>query len=203
MLRLTWLLGLLALVGCAHQARITPPASLQAHEAQLRAVDVWQIQGKLGVRAPNDSGSASLNWKQAPANYQIFLSAPLGQKHLQITGTAKRVELQQSGQPPMSASSAEALIQKAMGWTLPVSQLSYWVRGIPAPKAKITQLQLTPEGLIGELGQSGWQLSFSNYSNQLFQGETLVLPGKIIAEYKDLRLTLVIRRWQLGREAAQ
>ncbi len=196
--RITWLLGLLALVGCVHQTPITPPASLQAHQAQVRQLDRWQIQGKLGIKAPGDSGSASLNWKQSPAAYQILLSAPLGQKHLEIIGSPNLVELHQSGQPPMSARSAEALIQKAMGWTLPVSQLSYWVRGIPAPKAKITQLQLTPDGLIGQLEQSDWQLSFSNYTNQHYRGETLVLPGKIVAVYQDLRLTLIIRRWQFA-----
>lgn len=197
MLRISWLLGLLVLAGCAHQARITPPASLQAHEAQLRSLEQWQIQGKLGIRAPHDSGSASLNWKHTPEAYQIFLSAPLGQKHVEIIGSPNLVELHQSGQAPMSARDAESLIKKAMGWSLPVSQLNYWVRGIPAPKAAITHLQLTAEGLIGELAQSGWQLSFSNYTNQSFRDQTLVLPGKIVAEYKDLRLTLVIRRWQL------
>ncbi|ACE85412.1 lipoprotein insertase outer membrane protein LolB [Cellvibrio japonicus] len=201
MYRLLCLLALLTaagLMGCASQRGLTPPPDLQAHQQQLQAVASWQIDGKLGIRSPQESGSATLKWQQQPDNYQIYLSGPLGQKRLQIIGAPAAVTLLQSGQPPMHAQSAESLIKKAAGWTLPVSQLSYWVRGLPAPKTPITGLQLSPQGLISELQQANWTIHYSNYRDY-YHGETrLALPGKIQAEYRDLRLTLVIRDWQLG-----
>jgi len=192
------LLPLLFLIGCASQRGLTPPASLQAHQAQLEAIQHWQINGKLGIRSPAENGSASLKWQQQPQQYQINLAGPLGHKRLQISGTPKRVTLTQAGQPPLSAKSAEALIKKAAGWSLPVAQLNYWVRGLPAPKAPITALSLSPEGLISELQQAGWTISYSNYQDHPHAGGSLALPGKIQAQHRDLRLTLVIRQWQLG-----
>ena len=197
------LLAEFLMIGCASQRGLTPPANLQAHQAQLEAIHSWQISGKLGIRSPAENGSASLKWQQQPGHYQINLSGPLGHKRLQISGNPKQVTLTQAGQAPLSAKSAEALIKKAAGWTLPVAQLNYWVRGLPAPKAPITALNLSPEGLISELQQAGWTIHYSNYQNHAHPSGTLALPGKIQAQHRDLRLTLVIRAWQLGEPATE
>lgn len=199
----SYLALLLLLSGCVHHSAIIPPANLQAHQARIESVNNWEIIGKLGVRSDSDSGSASLNWQQQPKEYRIFLSAPLGQKHIEILGSNNQVELRQSGAAPMSAPNAEALIKQATGWTIPVTQLNFWVRGIPAPTGKITRLTQTPDGLIAQLEQAGWQLDYSQYQNQSLGGETLILPSKIIATYKDIRLTLIVRRWRDGAPTAE
>lgn len=115
-----------------------------------------------------------------------------------ITGSPDKVRLEQTGEPAQEAKTAEALIKKTAGWTLPVAQLAYWVRGVPAPKLRITQLQQNENGLIDHLIQGGWDISYSNYRDHTFNGANLPLPGKITAEYQDVRLTLVIRTWHLG-----
>lgn len=192
------LFTLLLLSGCAHQRSLTPPQDVLEHQRQVQAIGDWQLTGKLGIRTAADSGSASLTWAQQIANYQIKLSGPLGQKSMIITGTPDKVRLEQTGEPAQEAKTAEALIKKSAGWTLPVAQLAYWVRGVPAPKLRITHLQQNETGLIAQLIQGGWVINYSNYRDQTFNGVILPLPGKITAEYKDVRLVLVIRDWQLG-----
>lgn len=199
LLVLPLLIVLALLNGCAQRHTFTPPADLIAHQQHLQAIDRWALSGKLGIRTTDDSGSASVNWSQQVANYQINLSGPLGQKRMIITGTPKRVRLEQSGSEPLEARSAEALIRKAAGWTLPVTQLRYWVRGVPAPRQRITHLEQNSAGLIAQLTQGGWRIQYSNYKNYLHQQQPLSLPGKIIAEHEDVRLILVIRDWQLGQ----
>ncbi|HCS66540.1 MAG TPA: outer membrane lipoprotein LolB [Cellvibrio sp.] len=193
LLFLTLLLG-----GCVHKGLLTPPQDVLEHQRQVQAIGDWQLTGKLGLRTAVDSGSASVKWVQQIANYQINLSGPLGQKSMIITGTPDKVRLEQTGEPAQEAKTAEALIKKSAGWTLPVAQLAYWVRGVPAPKLRITQLQQNENGLIAQLIQGGWSINYSNYRDQTFNGVILPLPGKITAEYKDVRLVLVIRNWQLG-----
>lgn len=193
-----FLLTLLLLGGCVHKGSLTPPQDVLEHQRQVQAISDWQLTGKLGIRTADDSGSASLKWAQQIANYQINLSGPLGQKSMIITGTPDKVRLEQTGEPAQEADTAEALIKKSAGWTLPVAQLAYWVRGVPAPKLRITQLQQNETGLIAQLIQGGWSINYSNYRDQTFNGVNLPLPGKITAEYKDVRLVLVIRDWQLG-----
>jgi outer membrane lipoprotein LolB len=190
-------LALLLASGCAHRA-LTPPQDVLEHQRQVQAVSDWQLTGKLGIRTTADSGSATVKWMQQLASYQINLSGPLGQKRMIITGNADKVRLEQTGEPAQEAKTAEALIKKSAGWTLPVAQLAYWVRGVPAPKLRITRLQQNENGLIDQLAQGGWNISYSNYRDQTFNSAVLPLPGKITAEYKDVRLVLVIREWHLG-----
>lgn len=191
------LLALLLTSGCAHRS-LTPPQDVLEHQRQVQAIDDWTLTGKLGIRATDDSGSANVKWTQQITSYQINLSGPLGQKSMIITGTPDKVRLEQTGEPAQEAKTAEALIKKSAGWTLPVAQLAYWVRGVPAPKLRITQLQQNENGLIAQLIQGGWSIHYSNYRDQTFNGVILPLPGKITAEYKNVRLVLVIRHWQLG-----
>ena len=48
----------------------------QAHKAQVAALDGWQISGKVGIRAPRDSGSGTLFWLQRQDYYDIRLAGP-------------------------------------------------------------------------------------------------------------------------------
>jgi outer membrane lipoprotein LolB len=191
-------LTILLLSGCVHQGSLTPPQDVLEHQRQVQAINDWQLTGKLGIRTTEDSGSASVRWAQQIANYQINLSGPLGQKSMIITGTPDKVRLEQTGEPAQEAKTAEALIKKSAGWTLPITQLAYWVRGVPAPKLRISYLQQNDSGLIAQLIQGDWNISYSNYRDQTFNGIILPLPGKITAQYKDVRLILVIRDWHLG-----
>lgn len=191
---------LLTLGGCAH----SPTSNTQVdnwtqHQTQLQQLTDWQLTGKLGVRVPNDSGSATLRWLNSGKNYSIDLSGPFGQGRMLINGKPGRVSLQQAGEAPLTADSAAALIHQATGWTLPVEQLTYWVRGVPAPQRPVTWLQKNDAGLLSTLQQMGWEIHYSDYTDVPANGKrTLTLPGKIIATYKEIRLTLIIRQWQLN-----
>lgn len=196
--RLFLALALLALWGCAHQAPIPTPANLAAHQQTLNTLQHWQVTGKLGIRTDQDSGSASLKWLQTTGDYRINLSGPLGQKSIIITGSPGKVVLEAAGQPPLSATSPEALIKQSAGWTLPVTQLAYWIRGIPAPQGKITHLATNEFGLVAELQQGGWTIHYDQYRPWSTATTTLPMPQKITATYQDIRLVLAIRDWQLG-----
>lgn len=66
MLRHLLVFSLIALLaGCAgltsHEALEGQgdPAQWKAHKEQITQLDGWQINGKIGIRAPQDSGSAT------------------------------------------------------------------------------------------------------------------------------------------------
>ena len=52
----------------------------------------------------------------------------------------------------------------------------------------------TANGALSYLEQSGWQLSYSNY-NAVGPWQ---LPGRIVARREPLKLTLIIRQWEVG-----
>jgi outer membrane lipoprotein LolB len=197
--RLALVLLLLFAVGCAH--RLPPETSpWQNRQAQLEAIHQWQLKGKLGVRVPGDNGSANLHWQQIDESFALDLAGPLGSKRVRIEGRPGEVSLQESGGQVRRAGSAEQLLLQSLGWTLPLSHLGYWVRGLPAPEIDIDNLQHNETNQPSLLEQAGWRIHYSNYQNFVHARGQVALPGKILAEYthEDIRLTLVIRDWQLG-----
>lgn len=58
----------------------------KTHKQQLSELDAWQIDGKVGIRAPRDSGSGTLFWLQRQGYYDIRLSGPLGRGAARLTG---------------------------------------------------------------------------------------------------------------------
>lgn len=99
-------------------------------------LDGWQINGKIGIRAPKDSGSGTLFWLQRQDYYDIRLSGPLGRGAARLTGRPGQVALEVANQGRYEAPTPEALLEEQLGWKLPVSHLAWWVRGLPAPDSK-------------------------------------------------------------------
>ena len=166
-------------------------AAWQAHRKAVSPLDSWTLQGKLGVRAPSESGSGTLLWLQQQDHYDIRLSGPLGRGATRIQGSNQGVTLDIAGQPPMSAASAEALLEQQIGWRLPVEHLLWWVRGLPAPDSP-SHLQLNPDSQLARLAQAGWTIEYSRY--QPIDG--VQLPQRLQLSGYDMLLTLVITRWE-------
>ena len=112
------------------------PAQWREHKQQLTGLDGWQINGKIGIRAPKDSGSGTLFWLQRQDYYDIRLSGPLGRGAARLTGRPGKVSLEVANQGRYEAPTPEALLEEQLGWKLPVSHLAWWVRGLPAPDSK-------------------------------------------------------------------
>jgi len=169
------------------------------YQQVLQGIEHWQVQGKLGIRLPNDSGSLYFNWLQHPENFAIHLSGPLGQGASWIRGgsptnNSQQVSLERGKQPPVYADNLETLMQGTLGWSLPVSELHYWVRGIPAPDTPIEQIDHDDSGRLLSLQQQGWKLRFERYKTI----NSWPLPGKLIAEREPLKLTFIIKSWKLS-----
>lgn len=202
-LNLFIVLLILFLNSCAQRPQKVPSLpvinqNLLQHQKQVQAVGAWQATGKLGIKTSTDGGSATLRWHQHNARYHISLNGPLGQGNMSIEGEPGRVMFNGGSNPPQSAKTAEELMLKNTGWNLPVTQLAYWVRGLPDPTTEVSDYTLNAQGLIGKLDQAGWKITYGDYINTTNFNEIIAMPGRITAEYKEIRLTLLIREWKLG-----
>ena len=192
------------LPGCAlFQAPSTPPppAGTQvdwpSHVRSLTLLQEWQVQGKIGVRTQNDAGSAYLDWSQAQDSFYITLSGPLGQGTTIIKGNPTGARLD-NNDGTWIAESPDQLVQEHTGWEIPISNLLYWVKGMQAPGSHAI-LQHNTLGTLATLKQDGWALTYDQYSQQL----GTLLPCRIRIQKGELRVTLIIKRWQpLNRESA-
>jgi outer membrane lipoprotein LolB len=167
------------------------PQQWQAHKAKVAALDGWQISGKVGIRAPKDSGSGTLFWLQRQDYYDIRLSGPLGRGAARLTGREGDVLLEVANQGRYQAESPEALLEEQLGWRLPVSHLFWWVRGLPAPDSK-SRVTLDTDSHLASLEQDGWQLQYLSYVEQ----NGYRLPERIKLHGTNLDITLVIKDWQ-------
>lgn len=173
------------------------PEQWAAHKAQVSTVNGWEINGKIGIRAPQDSGSGTLYWLQRQDYYDIRLSGPLGRGAARLTGRPGKASLEVANQGRFDADSPEQLLRDQLGWNLPVSNLIYWVRGLPAPGSKAS-ITLDGDSHLAHLEQDGWRLDYTRYSDQ----GPYQLPERIKLQGHDLDVTLVIKDWQprqLGR----
>ncbi|WP_297840310.1 lipoprotein insertase outer membrane protein LolB [Pseudomonas sp.] len=166
-------------------------AQWRDHKTQLSSLDGWQISGKVGIRAPKDSGSGTLFWLQRQDYYDIRLSGPLGRGAARLTGRPGAVTLEVANQGRFEAANPEDLLQAQLGWKLPVSHLVWWVRGLPAPDSK-SKLTLDGDSRLASLEQDNWQIEYLSYSEQ----NGYWLPDRIKLHGQDLDVTLVIKDWQ-------
>lgn len=165
--------------------------SWQAHKQRISSLDAWQINGKVGIRAPKDSGSGTLFWLQRQDYYDIRLSGPLGRGAARLTGRPGEILLEVANQGRYQAASPEQLLQDQLGLNLPVSHLLWWIRGLPSPDSK-SRLNLDSQSHLAQLSQDGWHVEYLSYAEQ----NGFWLPERIKLSGFDLQVTLVIKDWQ-------
>ncbi len=159
----------------------------------------WNLLGKFAIASKDAHGktlrqSANLQWLQSgEQHYSIHLSGPLGQGSTLIKGDPQQVSLQMAGANTLTAPNADELLQKTLGYSLPIDALYYWLRGLPKPTDAIQNAVRNDQGSLLQLSQLGWQLNYSRYSIH----KSLILPGKIVATKGPSKLTLIIKDWQL------
>jgi outer membrane lipoprotein LolB len=167
------------------------PAQWRAHKQQITQLDGWQINGKIGIRAPQDSGSATLFWLQRQDYYDIRLSGPLGGGAARLTGRPGDILLEVSNRGRYRAESPEDLLREQLRLNLPVSNLLWWIRGLPAPDSR-SRITLDAESHLAQLEQDGWKVDYQRYTEQ----NGYALPERIKLYGQNLEVTLVIKDWQ-------
>lgn len=194
--RMTVIGLLLLLHGCSIFQTPTappPPTGTQVdwvqHMRTLTLLQEWKIRGKIGVRTHSDGGSAYLDWSQAQDSFYITLSGPLGQGTTIISGNPTGARLEQSDGTYI-AESPDQLVQEHTGWEIPIKNLLYWVKGMPAPDS-LPNLTYNNLGTLATLQQDGWELNFDQY------GELMgtLLPQKIRIQKGELKVTVIIKDW--------
>ena len=201
MTRISLVIAIIFLSACSLQPQPAPTSSSwQLHQQQIAQLQDWKLSGKLGFRAPQQGGSASLKWIQEKENYQLSLSGPFGVGSAKIYGDNKTAEMLYGEtiyrRPP------QQLAMQLTGLPLPVDALSWWARGLPSPtQPAATDLATGADGLAVGFDQAGWQLSFSRYR----QTDGGLLPGKIIGslnagEDRSYSFKLVISGWKFLEE---
>jgi outer membrane lipoprotein LolB len=184
---------LLALLAGCSTFRAEPPAppsgSWEAYQQQALALQNWTLDSKVGIRTPDDSQSARMQWQQQTPDYRISISGPLGQGGALIEGNNRGVSIDIAGEGRYTSDSPEDLLQSLLGWSFPVEQVRFWIRGLPAPGLPFAPV--FSENRLQMLEQGDWLIHYSAYS----EDNGYVLPQRVTLRRADLTITVIIKEW--------
>jgi len=177
-----------ALAGCATSPPEASPAPAAAEPLeQARGFD---LDGRIAVHYGDESLSGKFTWSHAPESDQVSLATPLGNQLAQIVRDGAGVTLTNSRRERYSAPDVESLTDAQLGWRLPLTGLTEWVRG--RAQGAGAESQRDPAGRLSRLKESGWVIDYS-YAGAGRQPQRLVLNYP--RAEKPLEIRLVIDTW--------
>lgn len=172
-----------------------PPADWSGRTRILSQFDDWLLSGKLAVKQPSDSGTAVINyWQQNGESYDLALSSSfLGMGTTQLKGMPGFLELTLANGESYRSTDPETLVEAATGWQLPINNLIWWIRGLPAPDGDF-RLLFDEQNQLAIIRQNGWEIRYDRW--QTFVSDLPPLPARITALKEDKRVRVVISDWQ-------
>lgn len=187
----------LVLSGCAGPAaRPVPPSAPEspgaAHATRVTAFDAWRLTGRIAVQRDDQGFSADLEWRQDGPAFDLRVTAPLNGGTFRLLGAAGEVALATPDGNTYRAPDAESLMREHLGWSLPLDGARYWIRGVPGPHAPPAHEVTDDAGRWSDFEQDRWRVSVLDYTDL----DGLALPRKLFLLRDDLRVRLVMRRWE-------
>jgi outer membrane lipoprotein LolB len=149
----------------------------EAHRVQVSAIDNWKIKGKIAVKAGKKGGHATLLWNREDARQHIELFGPLGGGRVVMDVDAQGARLQDTKGADIRGESLTVLVEKRLGWPLPLDSLPYWLRGLPTSEE--ANMEWDVQGQLERINDSGWQVSFLEYQSVSLLGKAIFLPRQI------------------------
>jgi len=187
---------LLWLAGCATLPSAIKPVNQEMtwaqRQAELAAFTHFRLEGAIAITRRNKAFQANVIWQaQGQKHFSLSLFGPMGAGRTTIVGKPEQVTMTNADGKFLMAATAEDLLQSQLGWYLPVSNVFYWVRGIPVPGMTADKTFDTFHHLT-ELKQDGWTIQYERYTSTAGKD----LPSKLKLSHGDIRVKWVIGEWK-------
>lgn len=155
-------------------------------------ISSWELSGAMAAKSASKGWTASLNWlQQGPNQYQMRLYGPLGGGTVLVEKKGAAVTYV-DGPQRVSSTNPDELLQKQTGIRLPVRNLYYWVRGLPAP-GSVQASQHDANGNLTALSQNGYTIHYGGYRTV----NNISLPSKVQLQGHGTTIKLVVKHWQV------
>ena len=176
----------------ASQAPINETMPVEKREKKTATVSSWVIKGALAAKNKKKSWTASLNWKQqGSSKYQIRLFGPLGSGTVMIEKNGGVITYK-DGDKRVTSGNPDQLLFEQTGIRLPVRNLYYWVRGLPAPGA-VQSKSYDDYNHLKTLKQDGYTVNYLSYTSK----GRVDLPSKIKLTGHGVFMKLIIKNWSV------
>jgi outer membrane lipoprotein LolB len=167
-------------------------AQQDSREQQLVSANHWTLVGRLAVSTGNDAGGGNLTWTQNGDHYEFELRAPITGRSFRLSGGPDGAVLEGLDGGPQRGPNAEALMQRALGWDVPLDELRAWVLGVRANGSN-ADMSFGDDHLLSMLQQDGWSVSYITWDATKMPP----LPTLIRAQKPPFMVKLVVQSWNL------
>lgn len=134
----------------------------------------WKLEAKVGYSDESTSNQAYMIWQQNKDNYTIKIFGLSGEL-LRLNKEASIYKLRANGNDIVNPPNLTKEIIKKTGLYVPLAQIEYWVKGSAYPYSS-SKADFNPQGLLINLEQNNWQISYSEFQNDLARRITAVNP---------------------------
>jgi outer membrane lipoprotein LolB len=193
--------AVLAIAGCSQFANLAEQQHAQAlwasQQQEMAKYNDWDMHSRAVVKLEAGVYNIGIRWQRDPDSFMMLLEAPLGQGVFRIEskpGEAYRLRLPDGR--VFENLTAEALLEDVIGWSLPISGLDYWIRGMPRP-GSVYSHRVRADGRTRSIKQDQWVISYLDYFEQQ---EDPRLPRKIKLVNDTIAIRLVVERWQPAKQ---
>ncbi|KXF79850.1 lipoprotein insertase outer membrane protein LolB [Enterovibrio coralii] len=188
-------LSLFGLSACTTTPPPAPTTQWDAQKAALSNIKDFTVKGKVAFISPEQRVSANFIWQQEGDTLSLRLTNFLGATLLKLDATPERAVLVDNDGKRYVGGNADLLLRSLTGVALPVEDMMYWIKGLPAAD---NDYQLGADNRLATLSenaldsnQPGWQLDYTGYD----ANTDSLLPSKIKMTQNDQKVNLVISQW--------
>ena len=153
----------------------------------------FHLRGRIAIKNGADGGSGRFDWTQKGDQIRFELSAPLSNQTWRLEGQPGSYTLTDSKGAPQQSDDARQLIYAASGWTIPMQELRFWVRGARAESVNDQEAHLSFDatGRLSVLKQNGWTVNYERYSD----ASDGALPIKLRAFKGEAQVRVIVQSW--------
>ncbi|MEM6985404.1 MAG: lipoprotein insertase outer membrane protein LolB [Pseudomonadota bacterium] len=200
-----WLLALvvLAIAGCSTPSK--PPvvstdatdliARQAARDALLGDLEGWQFSGRVKVEGNERPTSAEIQWIKRGENSRVTLSGPGGFRASTVQVSPGAVVLRRPDGQVLRADNPDQLIEKLVGWPMPLSLMNDWVLGLPGPANVLSR---DAKAQLEGAQYREWTGKMDRYKSV----DTVSMPHRIAVTDGHLRVRISVREWDIGPPSA-
>lgn len=176
-----------AIIAAAALSACVPVARIDTQALPV-ADSPFGATGRLSAHHDADALSANFDWQHRLDGDTIALASPLGQTLAKLERDGDGVAIVLANGRRASAATFDALTAKAFGVPLPVSGLTWWIRGHPRNDSAFA-IERDAAGRPSVIRQDGWEIDYA-YAN-----DTSTLPRRLVLVYPDVDMRIVIDQW--------
>ncbi|MGJ8620326.1 MAG: lipoprotein insertase outer membrane protein LolB [Methylophilaceae bacterium] len=170
---------------------ILKPSVLHAkHMATIEKIEGFSLKGRIAVITDAKNSSGRLAWEHSAKKDNVDIYSPLGGKVANITKTPEQVTFTDN-KKTLTAADAESLTQETLGFSLPLSGLSYWALGKPSNQSIANVMTWDNNGKIKTLVQDGWNIEYNDYADH----DVYSLPRKVQLNNNRISIKLIVDNW--------